>query len=180
MEEMKRNISFLEQTSELINQWANRQYYSSTKFTPDTLNAVQLTSSTIAKAIPDIYMSKTLNWGIDYICTAKLNSDHAEGAFGRCCQIAGTNYWTQVRQFLDAETMIRTHCLVKLSGYKLKDIKHEMKSASEVLKLADELLCDELIQELYINSDSLDPEKMEAAEAGEMCHFSGYLAQKAQ
>ena len=55
-EEMKRNISFLEQTSELMNQWANRQYYSSLKFSPDILKAVQLTSSTIAKATPDLQL----------------------------------------------------------------------------------------------------------------------------
>ena len=144
-----------------MKQCANRQYYSSSKFTPDTLKAVQLlTSSTIAKGIPNLLtMSKALNWGIDYICTTKMNSDHEEGASGRRRQIAGANYWTQVRQFLDAETLIRTHCLVKLSGYTLKDIKHEMKSATEELNLADELLCDKLIQELDINSDNLYPEK---------------------
>ena len=46
------------------------------------------------------------------------------------------------------------------------DVKHEMKSATVELMLADEFLCDELILELDKNSDNLDPEKIETAEAG--------------
>ena len=53
-----------------------------------------------------------------------------------------------------------------------------MKSATEELKLADELLCDELIQELDIKTVNLDPEKMETSEAGGMCHFSVILHEK--
>ena len=90
------------------------------------MKAVQLSFSTMVKAIPGLLsFRKKKSLGIDYISTAMLNSDH----LGRWRQMSGTNYFTKARQFFEAESMVRTQSLVRLSWYTLKDIKLEREPA---------------------------------------------------
>ena len=145
-EELERNITFLKNTAQLMNYWSDKKLKLNTKFGTHTMKAVQWTSITITKAILHLLtMSKDLNLGIDYICAGKLNSDQEEGAFGRRRQLSGTNYWTQVRQFFEAESLIRTHSLIKHSGYSHKDIQLEMKPAINELNEVDNALCDDIL-----------------------------------
>lgn len=55
-----------------------------------------------------------------------MTSDKEEHAFGLRRQMAGTNYWTEVRQIFESGTIIRSVNLVKLSGYTLKEIKEQL------------------------------------------------------
>ena len=57
--------------------WADEMFAPSAKFTPGTMKAVQLTSTTLARAIPDLLlMSEIHTLGIDYTCTVRLNLDY--------------------------------------------------------------------------------------------------------
>ena len=133
--ELQRNINFLNNSAQLMRDWSDRKYSLNTKFTLVTIKAVQLTSSTIiAKTVPGLLsFSKKQSLGIDYICTARLNSDHEEGAFGRRRQMSDTNYWTKARQFFKAESIVRIQSLVRLSEYALKDIKLMMTYSVRIL-----------------------------------------------
>ena len=178
--ELERNITFLKNTGQLMNDWSDKKFKLNSKFSTDTMKAVQWTSITMTKVIPDLLtMSKDHNLGIDYICTGKLNSDHEEGAFGRRRQLSGTNYWTQVRQFFEAESLIRTHSLIRHSGYSHKDIQLEMKPAINELNEMDNALCDDILQDLDITCDVPAVEQMELTEAGGIVNISGYLAHQA-
>ena len=121
--------------------WSDKKYPLNTKFTLDTMKAVQLTSSTMAKALLGLLsFSKLQSLGIGYICTARLNSYHEEGVFGRRRQIPGTYYWTKARQFFEAESIVRTQFLIRLSGYALKDTKLEMEPAFQEFNANDDSL----------------------------------------
>ena len=128
-----------------------RKYPLNTKFTLDTMKAVKLTSSTTTKAVPGLLsFSKTQSLGIDYICTARLNTHNEEGAFGRWRQMSGTNYWTKAQHLFEAESIVRTQSLVRLSGYTLKDIKLEMEPAFQELNANDDSVCEDIMLELDI------------------------------
>ena len=123
-----------------------RNYPLNTKFTLDTMKSMKLTFSPMAKAVLGLLsFCKRQSLWIDYICTARLNSDHEEGVFDRWRQMSGTNYWTKARWFFEAERIIRTQFLVELSRYRLKDIEFEMEPAFEELNSNDDSLCEDIM-----------------------------------
>ena len=69
-------------------------------FSHDTRKAVVLTSRNMAETVMDI-LQKYQDRGIDCICSGKLFSNE-EHVFCRRRQMAGTNYWTEVRQFFES------------------------------------------------------------------------------
>ena len=76
-EVLRRKIIFFNNAAQFMVDWADEMFAPSTKFTPGTMKAVQLTSTTLARAIPDLLlMSEIHNLGIDYTCTARLNLDY--------------------------------------------------------------------------------------------------------
>ena len=58
------------------------------------------------------------NYGdlVHYILLGKVQSDRIEGRFGHLRKLAGGNYWSSVRQFLEGEAVIRVKSLIWLSG----------------------------------------------------------------
>ena len=116
---------------------------------------------------------------IQYICSGKLTSDKEEHAFVRRRKMTGINYWTEVRQFFDSQTIIRSVNLVKLSGYTLKEIKEQMTPVLENKKKDDEELSRKLVEQVDVNSIDLEPGDMTPGEAGGVGHFSGYIARSA-
>ncbi len=75
---------------------------------------------------------------ISYVCMGKMTSDSQEHAFGRRRHMAGSNYWTSIRQFFESEGIVRQVNLVSLSGYSVSEISKEMKSAAAARKLSDQ------------------------------------------
>ncbi len=124
-DDSKVNLEFLKSATVLMDEWPKSNIPANRMFTQDTPKAVFLTSRSVTETVMDI-LQKFQDRGIKYICSGKLTSDKEEHAFGRRRQMAGTNYWTEVRQFFESETIIRSVNLVKLSGYTLKDIKDQM------------------------------------------------------
>ena len=92
--------------------------------------------------------------------------------------MARTNYWTEVRQFFESESIIRSADLVKLAGYTLKKIKEQMTPVQENKK-DDEQLIRELVEQVDVNSIDLESGDMGLGEAGGVGHFSGYVARSA-
>ena len=77
-----------------------------------------------------------------------MTSDKEEHAFGRRQNMAGTNYWTEARQFFQADALIRTIFLVKLSGYTIQDVKEHMQPIRAAQKSNDHQLAHELAEEI--------------------------------
>ena len=172
------NLEFLQAAAVLMDEWPKSNIPANRMFTQDTRKAVLLTSRNMALTMVDI-LQKYQDRGIEYICPGKLSSDKEEHAFGRRRQMAGTNYWTEVRQFFESETIIRSVNLVKLSGYTLKEIKEQMTPVLENKKKDDEQLSRELVEQVDVNSIDLEPGDMAPGEAGGVGHFSGYVARLA-
>ena len=61
--------------------------------------------------------------GLIYITLRHVQSDALENRFGWCRQLCGGNYFTTVRQFLQAEKTIRIRSLVKM-GFNMTDVKN--------------------------------------------------------
>lgn len=175
----QRHVQFLQDTAELMQVWPSCGYPSNRMFTTDTRKAVYLTSTNARMAIMDA-LDRYKDQGIDHICPGKMTSDKEEHAFGRRRNMSGTNYWTEAKQVFQAETVIRTISLVKLSGYTLQDVKEHMAPLHEDQVASDEKMAKEFIEELDIDSERLDPGEMEPGEAGGVGHFCGYLAMKAR
>lgn len=175
----QRHVQFLRDTAELMKAWPSCGYPSNRIFTTDTRKAVYLTSTNACDAIMDV-LDRYKDQGIDNICPGKMTSDKEEHAFGRRRNMSGTNYWTEAKQFFQAETLIRTISLIKLSGYTLEEVKEHMAPLHEAQKTNNDKLAKEFVEELDIDSKRLDPGKMEPGEAGGVGHFCGYLARKAR
>ena len=172
------NLEFLKATAALMDEWPKANILANKMFTQDTRKAVLLTSRNMAETMVDI-LTKYQDIGIHYICAGKLTSDQEEHAFGRRRQMAGTNYWTEVRQFFESETIIRSVNLVKLSGYTLKEVKEQMTPVLEDKQKDDEELSRELVEQVDANSIDIEPGDMAPGEAGGVGHFSGYVARSA-
>lgn len=93
--------------------------------------------------------------------------------------MAGTNYWTEARQFFESETIIRSVSLVKLSGYTLNEIKEQMTPVLQKEKQNDASLANELVEKLDLSSIDMEPGNLTPGEAGGVGHFSGYIARTA-
>ena len=57
--------------------------------------------------------------------------DTAEFHFGHLRKLAGSNYWTSVRYFMQGEAIIRKHALLWYSGYNIKDVQKKIAEARQ-------------------------------------------------
>ena len=46
-------------------------------------------------------------WGLEYLLLGKFKSDKLESHFGHLRKLAGSNYWSTVRNFMQREAIIR-------------------------------------------------------------------------
>ena len=127
--------------------WPSCGYSAERMFTTDIRKAVYLTSTNASAAITGA-LERYKERGITYVCPCKMTSDKEEHAFGRRRNMAGTNYWTEARQFFQAEALIRTIVLVKLSGYTFQDVKEHMQPVREAQKSNDHQLAHELAEKI--------------------------------
>ena len=176
--ECKINLDFLKAAAALMEEWPKNNIPANQMFSQDTRKAVLLTSRNMAEAVVDI-LQKYQDRGIGYICSGKLTSDKEEHAFGRRRQMAGTNYWTEARQFFESETIIRSINLIKLSGYTLQEIKDQVTPVLKNRMKDDERLARELVELVDVKSIDLEPGNVTPEEAGGVGHFSGYIARSA-
>ena len=56
---------------------------------------------------------------IKYMLLGKFQSDMLESHFGHLRKLAGSNYWTSVRNFMQGEAIIRKHAFLWYSGYNI-------------------------------------------------------------
>ena len=113
--------------------WFEGRYPTHTKFSKDTAMAMYYTSKGLVAAA-DHFLRKFGSRGISYACMVKMTSDSQEHAFGHNQHMTGSNYWTSTRQFFESERIISQVNLVSLSGYSIKEVSEEMRSAAAAKK----------------------------------------------
>lgn len=111
---------------------------------------------------------------LDYVLLGLINSDPLEGRFGWYRQLAGTNYYLSVWQFLEAEKKIRLKSLVKFAKLNMSEVANVFqsgkKSAEEQIEVAAANLLALLPSEVL--GDSLQLDQAE----GIVYYIAGYIA----
>ena len=72
--------------------------------------------------------------GFKYVLTRHSQSDCLEGRFGWDRLLAGADYYASVRQFLNAEKLVRIKSLIKFSNMNMLEIKEVFKEDNEAIR----------------------------------------------
>lgn len=125
-------LQFLKSFVTWLQDWENSDKHGLSK---ETFLCAKQTSSSMAELIPYLLNERKLN----FVLTAKLQSDQLEGRFGRYRRSAGTNYFISVRQILEAEKAIRIQSLVSIDGLNVKEIQEIFSEISAKKSLETEV-----------------------------------------
>jgi hypothetical protein len=110
---------------------------------------------------------------LHFVLPGKINSDAIEHRFGQYGQLAGSNYFLSVRQFLEAEKSIRVKSLVKYSKLSMDEIKTSLSSSTDGPPQISEDV-DRLLN--LLKDKCLDIEMTEDREDAIVYYMSGYIA----
>ncbi len=118
-------------------------------------------------------------WNLKYLLLGKFQSDMLESHFGHMRKLAGSNYWTTVRNFLQSESVIRKTNLLWYSGYDITEVEKAMSEASRTTRKTDDEVIEVILQRLAVIQEGASDEELyeppsDAKPA--LGHVSGYLA----
>jgi hypothetical protein len=163
-------INFLCAFSSWLKRW--QELYSvdkRAKLSQETFMCARQTSSTIPLLVGHLFQDRKLS----YVLLGKINSDAIERRFGHYRQLAGANYYLSVRQFLEAEKLIRLKGLVKYSNLSMAEIKDVFASSSERCK---EEIQEQVAELLLLLPDPIDIDFREEREDSIIYYIAGYIA----
>jgi hypothetical protein len=141
-----------------------------TSLSSETFFCAQQTCTALPPLIEYLLTKK----GLNFILLGKISSDPIERRFGQYRQLAGANYFLSVRQFLEAEKLIRLKALVKFTRLNMSEIKDlfedsEDNQKADIFRNRDEVL--ELLSDKNINI-----EQVEDSESAIVYYVAGYIA----
>ena len=113
--------------------------------------------------------------GLVYITLRHVQSDALENRFGWCRQLCGGNYFTTVRQFLQAEKTIRIRSLVKM-GFNMTDIKNIFSDALATNENEIAFEVDHLIDTSLELNFTNDLSNLSGDENSILCYVAGSIS----
>jgi hypothetical protein len=161
-------IKFLIQFSTWLDQWQSLPNKKA-MLSSETFMCAKQTTSTFPLLISYLLQEK----GLRYVLLGKINSDAIERRFGHYRQLAGANYFLSVRQFMEAEKLIRVKALVKYSNFSMSEIKEVFASSSQKCKDEIQRQAAEL---LLLLPDPIDINFTEEREDSIIYYIAGYIA----
>ena len=165
----KESLTFLSSFADMLRCWQQKKA-GATKMSADTLQAAIYTCRGLV-GLANYLLEKHGNL-VHYVLLGKVQSDRIEGRFGYLRKLAGGNYWSSVRQFLEGEAVIRAKSLVWMSGYSLGTVASEMEEARQQRHLEDAKVVEKLVEAASCaEREDLNESTEQAIE-----HVAGYLA----
>lgn len=139
LDTMTERLDFVKQFSEWLKVWEESGTRGLSK---KTFLTARQTSSGLPELAKHLLESEK---DLKYLLTGKLQSDALESHFGRYRQASGANYFASVRQFLEAEKIIRFRSLAKVL-----DLKEMQKTFEDIRDTTEQDLRELLISSFYI------------------------------
>ncbi len=114
---------------------------------------------------------------LDFVLFGKIGSDGIEARFGLYRQRMGSVYYLSVRQFLEAEKLIRIQSLVKYSNMTMGDIKDCLALHDDPLKEDCELAASAILS--LLEEESFDLNITGSSDNSVIYYIAGYVARRA-
>ena len=168
-----RSQTFLLDFGEFMRNWQQSNVHISHKITRDTSMAVFHTSRGLVGLSK--YLLEKYSSFLDYILSGKIQSDCIESHFGYLRQLAGSNFWASVRQFMENEAVVRIKSLIWWSGLSIREISRAMSPCRQDRELED----NQVVEELAEVASFTDDEDLESSTKAALGHIAGYLIRSA-
>ena len=172
-DDTERSLKFLNEFGNSMRNWHESNVPTTRKMSKDTCMAVFYTSrglTGLAKYLLECHQSV-----FQYVLLGKIQSDRIESHFGHLRKLAGSNYWSSVRQFMENEAVIRTKSLIWWSGYSVGELSTKMQICRQERKLEDAQVTEELVEVMT----QVDSEELNESTKAALGHIAGYLARSA-
>jgi hypothetical protein len=168
--EEKTQLQFLQAFYEWLAEWQAMLNSKKTGLSRETFLAAMQTTSAL-KELAEYLLEGTC---LEYVLLGKINSDPIERRFGWYRQLAGTNYFISVRQFLEAEKKIRLQCLTKFGKLTLSEVAEVFHDTTAAEKEKIELTARGILA--LLSSESLSSNVKLNGEEGIIFYIAGYIS----